>query len=106
MELERVKYVLRCYFRIRLQKVIHVKCDLQTVKIEKHYLFLLKNDAERSKLSTDEQRYLESFSSGINKHFQQSFLQFLPEKRRSAEDNAMGISNIKLAANIKFWSLI
>lgn len=80
MELERIKYIVASYLRIRLRKI-------ETFTKE-----ILNEDAGRpaaqKRLSDEERRYAEAYSDSINKHFHQVAIQHMPQNLR--EDAAAG----------------
>lgn len=72
MEIDRVNYMLRSYFRARLGK------------IEEFAMFLMK-DADSGmldRLSADEERFLVGYSEMLKEHFQKSFFSMLPDRLR------------------------
>lgn len=82
MEIDRVNYMLRTYFRARL------------AKIEKWAMFLMK-DADRyshpssrtwsgmlDRLSADEEQFLVGYSELLKDHFNKSFFSMLPDRLR------------------------
>lgn len=80
MELERIKYIVASYLRIRLRK------------IETYTKDILNEDATRTatekRLSDDEQRFAQSYMDSINKHFQLVAIQHMPQNLR--EDATTG----------------
>ena len=67
MELNRVKYMLREYFRTRLRKM------------ERHALFIFEDATTREKLSSAELKYLEDYNSAVHEHLR-SVLKELPDQ--------------------------
>lgn len=92
MELDRVNYLLRSYFRLRLKK------------IEKYIFYIFQdNDETRSgsgiekkvfdRLSKAEQDFAVAFMDIVETHFKQSFLTLLPERLRKLDKDG----SVKLA---------
>jgi len=82
-ELERVKYLVRAYLRIRMHK------------IDKYSFHILSNASVRSKLAPSEVSYLKSHLALLNNHFLSSFLRNFPEQLRRLDDTAGGISMVE-----------
>ena len=78
LELERVEYILRSYLRTRL------------FKIEKNYKYILKNEEQEKKLSKEELLYCKKYKDLIEKHFSKSFLNFIPTRSKSLDEEGMG----------------
>lgn len=78
MEIERIRYVITSYLRIRVEK------------IEKFGLDIIQQDAERSTenayLSPDETSYARSYLKSIDNHFDK-YLSLLPPNLRTLEDS-------------------
>lgn len=68
MEIDRINYLLRDYFRVRIKK------------IERCILFIFKDSGTYDLLSKDEQRFAVRFMDLIDDHFKKSFLSMLPNK--------------------------
>ena len=70
MELDRIKYLLRSYYRIRLKK------------IEKNIIYIFKEESKvlYSRLSEAEQKFAVGFMNIVETHFHRSFLAMLPDK--------------------------
>lgn len=68
MEIDRVNYLLRDYFRVRIKKIEH------------RILFVFKDSGTYDLLSKDEQRFAIKFMDLIDDHFKKSFLSMLPNK--------------------------
>jgi len=86
LELERVKYLLRSYYRTRLRK------------IEKFCMYILKNPVVRTRLSPAELEYTQRYVDLMAEHLNESFLNGLPEKLRDlttqdAEDDMIPAPN-------------
>ncbi|KYR00701.1 GINS complex subunit 4 [Tieghemostelium lacteum] len=73
MEIERLKYIIKCYLKIRLKK------------IEKFYAHILQDDDEILKLSPNELKYCKSFSNLLENHFKKTFLDALPDVYKENE---------------------
>lgn len=74
MELERVRYIVASYLRIRLRK------------IETFTKHILNEDGTRAaalkRLSDDERRFAEAYLESINKHFHHIAIQHMPQNLR------------------------
>mmetsp|Transcript_9714 Transcript_9714/g.17523 ORF Transcript_9714/g.17523 Transcript_9714/m.17523 type:complete len:271 (-) Transcript_9714:311-1123(-) len=81
IELERMNYALRSYFRLRLRK------------IERHVQFLTRNADAFLSLSDSEQKYASSYVKILEEHFHESFLRHLPEKLQTLDERD---ENVKL----------
>lgn len=68
MEIDRINYLLRDYFRVRIKK------------IERFVLFIFKDTRTYDLLSADEQKFAAGFLNLIEDHFKKSFLSMLPER--------------------------
>lgn len=68
MEIDRINYLLRHYYRVRIKKIEHF------------VLFLFKDSATYDLLSPHEQKYAVGYSDLIEDHFKKSFLSMLPPK--------------------------
>lgn len=68
LELERLNYLLRQYYRIRIKKM------------EKQILFIFKDSSVYDHLSPQEQRFAVGYSDLVEDHFKKSFLSLLPER--------------------------
>ncbi len=70
MELDRINYLLRSYYRIRLKK------------IEKNAIYIFKEESKTlyNRLSKAEQDYAIGYMNVVENHFNRSFLSMLPEK--------------------------
>lgn len=73
MELDRINYLLRSYYRVRIKK------------IEKIILFIFKDQDTFDKLSKAEQEFAISYMNLVEGHFNRSFLSMLPEKLRKLD---------------------
>ncbi|KAI5789709.1 hypothetical protein DFH27DRAFT_517779 [Peziza echinospora] len=82
-ELERIKYLLRSYLRIRL------------TKIDKHPLYILRTPQIRDRLSPPELQYLKSHQALLNNFYLGAFLKGFPEQLRRLDDTAGGISMVE-----------
>lgn len=80
MELERIKYIVASYLRVRLRKIETFTKDI------------LNEDAARppsqKRLSVEERRFAETYLDSINAHFQQVAIQHMPQNLR--EDATTG----------------
>jgi GINS complex subunit 4 len=103
-ELERVKYLIRAYLRIRMHKVPHheravyLNCLLTArgiEQIDKYSFHILSNASVRSKLAPSEVSYLKSHLALLNNHYLSSFLRNFPEQLRRLDDTAGGISMVE-----------
>lgn len=106
-ELERVKYLVRAYLRIRMHKVPHYHAgdgQLQnyclltprgTEQIDKYSFHILSNASVRSRLAPSEISYLKSHLALLNNHYLSSFLRNFPEQLRRLDDTAGGISMVE-----------
>jgi GINS complex subunit 4 len=70
MEIDRINYMLRCYFRMRIKK------------IETSVLFIFKDEKAFDNLSKDEQHFAAAYMDLVEDHFKKSFLSMLPERLR------------------------
>lgn len=68
MEIDRINYLLRDYFRMRIKK------------IEGNVLFIFKDSAAYDLLSKNEQTFAVGFMDLLDEHFKKSFLSMLPKK--------------------------
>lgn len=68
MEVDRLNYQLRQYFRVRLKK------------IENNILFIFKDEHTFDKLSDQEKEFAVQYSDLVEEHFKCSFLSMLPLK--------------------------
>lgn len=76
MEIDRVNYLLRAYFRVRIKK------------IERSVLYVFKDKGENDtfdKLSEAEKKFAKSYVDLVEGHFNRSFLSMLPEKLRKLD---------------------
>lgn len=76
MEIDRVNYLLRSYFRVRIKK------------IERSVLYVLKEDNPDNtfdKLSEAEQKFAKMYMDLVEGHFNRSFMDMLPEKLRKLD---------------------
>jgi len=76
-ELERVRYILHSYLRVRLWK------------IQKFTLFILQDEAAWNKLSGAEQKFATKYSELGERHFKHTFLRELPSKYQGLTDKEM-----------------
>eukprot|EP00871_Galdieria_phlegrea_P002916 jgi/Galph1/3625/GphlegSOOS_G2294.1 len=74
LELERLYYLLKEYLRVRLRK------------IEKNIFYYWRDTNRWSYLSAAEQEYAKQLHQTLMKHFENSFLKFLPEKLRVVDE--------------------
>ncbi|KAI5788476.1 hypothetical protein EDC01DRAFT_168036 [Geopyxis carbonaria] len=81
-ELERVKYLVRAYLRIRMYKID--KFTLHIIDKEQPHL--------RALLSPSELRYLRQHLTLLNNHYHTSFLRTFPESLRRLDDGTVGTS--------------
>ncbi|KAJ3411538.1 GINS complex subunit [Chytridiales sp. JEL 0842] len=65
-EMERIKFVIRSYVRVRL------------TKIERYTRFILSTPEMRNRLSPAELGFAERFQTLLDRHFMQSFMETLP----------------------------
>ena len=79
-ELERVKYLVRSYIRVRIHK------------IDKHLLYVLRNTEMWDRLSQDEIEYAQKHFSILQKHYQVAFMRDLPENLQKLDDKTGGLS--------------
>ena len=70
LEVERIKYMLRSYFRVRLRK------------LEKYGMFILQNPTVLMRLSLAEKAYVERYVDLCEHHHKASFLDGIPDKLR------------------------
>lgn len=70
LEIDRLNYLLRCYFRERIKK------------IERLIFFVLKDEITFDRLSPHEQKFAASYMDLVENHFNKSFLSMLPERLR------------------------
>lgn len=75
MELDRINYLLRSYYRVRIKK------------IENAILFIFKDEDAFGKLSKAEQDFAVSYMNLVEGHFKRSFLSMLPEKLRILDND-------------------
>ncbi len=73
MEIDRVNYLLRAYFRVRIKK------------IQQSILFIFKDSATFDRLSKAEQKFAVSYMNLVENHFNRAFLSMLPEKLRKLD---------------------
>ncbi|KAA8914262.1 hypothetical protein FN846DRAFT_896987 [Sphaerosporella brunnea] len=81
-ELERVKYLVRAYLRVRINKI-------------DKYSFHILSTPLRSRLAPSELAYLKSHLALLNNHYVSSFLRNFPEQLRRLDDTAGGISMVE-----------
>ncbi|PRP86332.1 hypothetical protein PROFUN_05473 [Planoprotostelium fungivorum] len=77
MEIDRISYLLRSYLRSRI------------VKIEKHHSKFVSDETYHQRLSPSEQKFAQSYTDLIKSHYRESFLQSLPDRVNSGEEDAM-----------------
>jgi len=77
MELERVRYMLQCYLRIRLQK------------ISKYHQYILQNEHQKALLSPEEIQFAQGYAKAVTEYMHQSFLQYLDPSLQSQDDPTM-----------------
>lgn len=82
MELERMKYLVVSYLRIRL------------IKIEKWCSFLLTNENERIKMSEKELEYAKGYNDILSTFFKETFLNELPDKLQSLTEQSPVVNMI------------
>jgi GINS complex subunit 4 len=82
IELDRLNYMLRCYFRVRIKK------------IERSILYVVKDTDIYARLSEAEQNFAVAYMDLVEDHFNKSFLSMLPERLRSLEKDG----NVDFAA--------
>ncbi|KAF8533271.1 hypothetical protein BDD12DRAFT_499993 [Trichophaea hybrida] len=82
-ELERVKYLVRAYLRVRMHK------------IDKYAFHVLSTPPVRSRLAPSELAYLKSHLALLNNHYLSSFLRNFPEQLRRLDDKAGGITMVE-----------
>jgi len=82
IESERVKYMMRCYLRERL------------FKIEKHVIFILKNEEMTQRLSPEELTYAQKYCDLLEESFGSAFLNLLPENLRSLTEQTSDLDMI------------
>lgn len=70
LEIERLNYLLRSYFRVRLRK------------IEKSVLFVFKDESVYDRLSPEEQKFAVAYMDLVEDHFNKGFFAMLPKKLR------------------------
>eukprot|EP00171_Calliarthron_tuberculosum_P010120 IDg10120t1 len=75
MELDRINYLLRSYYRTRIKK------------IENAILFIFKDEDTFGKLSKSEQKFAVSYMNLVEGHFNRSFLSMLPDKLRRLDND-------------------
>ncbi|KAL6058788.1 DNA replication complex GINS protein SLD5 [Balamuthia mandrillaris] len=77
MDLNRVKYLLAGYLRLRLEKIC------------KYALFIERVSEIQSLLSANELEFFEKYVKQLHAHFEESFLRHLPEKVKHMEEEKM-----------------
>lgn len=80
MEIDRINYMLRHYYRMRLKK------------IENQVLFIFKESSSGTPstfdlLSAQEQKFATGYSDLVEEHFKKSFLAMLPQKVRVLDND-------------------
>lgn len=70
LEIDRLNYMLRSYFRIRIKK------------IEESVLFIFNDEEVYDRLSLQEQKFGTTYMDLVENHFDKSFLSMLPERLR------------------------
>jgi len=55
-------------------------------KIEKHALFILRNEEHKDRLSAQEIQYAQQYQELVENHYQNSFLNELPPNQRRLDD--------------------
>lgn len=78
MEIDRLNYVLRCYYRTRLRK------------IEKGIHQIMEQPSLYDRLSKYEKRYAEGYMDLLESHFKGSFLRKLPSRLRDLKNDKDG----------------
>lgn len=73
MELDRINYQLRHYFRLRIKK------------IEKYIMHIFKGDGPYDRLSEPEKLFAVGYSDLMEDHFKKSFLSMLPQRLQVME---------------------
>lgn len=73
MELDRVNYQLRHYFRLRIKKV------------QTFIMYIFKNEGPYDRLSESEKSFAVSYSDLVEEHFHKSFLNLLPQRLQIVE---------------------
>ncbi|KAI9890576.1 MAG: GINS complex subunit [Vezdaea aestivalis] len=81
-DLERWKWLVRCYLRARL------------AKIDRFAIFVLSETQIRARLSPAEIGYAQAHQQLLEEHYQASFLRSFPERLRGLEDTAGGINMV------------
>ncbi|KZF22430.1 GINS complex, Sld5 component [Xylona heveae TC161] len=82
-ELERFKYLIRSFLRVRL------------AKIDKHALHILTNSEVKARLSASEIQYLTAHQALLHSHYRASFLAQFPPNLQRLDDTAGGISMVE-----------
>lgn len=73
MELDRINYHLRQYFRLRIKK------------IERFIMHIFKGDGPYDQLSEHEKRFAVAYGDLVDDHFKKSFLSMLPQRLQIME---------------------
>lgn len=73
MELDRINYQLRHYFRLRIKKV------------QSFIMIIFKSEGPYDRLSESEKRFAVSYSDLVEEHFRKSFLNLLPQRLQVVE---------------------
>lgn len=73
MELDRINYQLRHYFRLRIKKV------------QSLIMFIFKTEGPFERLSESEKRFAVSYSDLVEEHFNKAFLNLLPQRLQIVE---------------------
>eukprot|EP01135_Chromosphaera_perkinsii_P005524 Nk52_evm73s352 gene=Nk52_evmTU73s352 len=82
MELERLRFILRSYLRVRLWK------------IEKNITYILSNLEQRRCLSPAEESYAKNYKGNVDTHFHDCCLQDLPERIRNLNEQSEEVDMI------------
>ena len=64
-------------------------------QIDKYALYILKNDTQRSRLSSSELQYATTHQSILQAHYHSSFLSQFPVSLQKLDDTAGGISMVE-----------
>ena len=76
-EIERIKYILHSYLRIRIWK------------IQKYYLYVMSDKETYNKLSEKEMKFVASYSDLVERHYKNCFVRDLPKKYQQLDQPEM-----------------
>lgn len=100
-ELERYKFLVRSYLRVRLAKVCPIASlgrsqatDPAIIQIDKHALHYLSNQDLRDRLSPSELAYATRHQALLHNHYLSSFLSSFPQQLQNLNDTAGNVSMV------------